>query len=255
MDKKLKSFLSFSAVLIAFFFLIFFGFVYIYRNSTINFYNRILLIFMLLTIIILSFSIVAVTVVFCAYRNGKVAKSLLPVAKLEMNTFIPLVLKVSNLLKTDKDKIRSFYIDLNNILVQSDKRKFSPEEVLILIPHCLQYSECEYKITNDINNCRRCGRCRVGEISSIAKKFGVPVEAVTGGTAARNLVNRLKPKFIFSVACERDLLSGIIDVSGIPVIGVVNKRPNGPCYNTDVDVSELRQRLADLVKTGRTMQV
>lgn len=70
--------------------------------------------------------------------------------------------------------------------------------------------------------------------------FSIQVLIVTGGTAARNAVKKHRPKFIFSVACERDLSAGITDVNTIPVKAIVNQRPNGPCFNTTFDVEELR---------------
>ena len=45
-----------------------------------------------------------------------------------------------------------------------------------------------------------------------------------------------KPKVIIGVACERDLSSGIQDSYPIPVFGVFNRRPFGPCYDTDVSL-------------------
>ena len=45
------------------------------------------------------------------------------------------------------------------------------------------------------------------------------------------------------MACERDLTSGIADVGNIPVIGIINDRPNGPCYNTVVDINEFKRGL------------
>ena len=99
----------------------------------------------------------------------------------------------------------------------------------------MQNSECEYKITFDTNNCKRCGKCTIGEILDIADEYRVKVKVVTGGTAARNLVGKEKPEIILSVACERDLSEGISEVSKIPVIGVLNTRPNGPCIDTCVD--------------------
>jgi hypothetical protein len=42
-----------------------------------------------------------------------------------------------------------------------------------------------------------------------------------------------------AVACERDLCSGIQDAYPIPVYGILNQRPHGPCMNTQVDLDEL----------------
>jgi hypothetical protein len=36
-------------------------------------------------------------------------------------------------------------------------------------------------------------------------------------------------------------------VGNIPVIGIINDRPNGPCYNTVVDINEFKKRLDDII--------
>ena len=81
----------------------------------------------------------------------------------------------------------------------------------------------------------------------IAEKRGVKAVVVTGGTAARNTIAREKPEIVLSVACERDLAIGISDVSHIPVLGVLNSRPNGPCVNTSVDVKVLSEKLDSIL--------
>ncbi|MDK2835430.1 MAG: uncharacterized protein PWP21_207, partial [Thermosediminibacterales bacterium] len=56
---------------------------------------------------------------------------------------------------------------------------------------------------------------------------------------ARKYVNEFKPDAIVAIACERDLSSGIQDTYPIPVLGVLNKRPEGPCMNTRVDLEKV----------------
>ena len=53
------------------------------------------------------------------------------------------------------------------------------------------------------------------------------------------MVMQARPKAIVAVACERDLTSGIQDVFPLPVLGVLNERPFGPCFNTRVDINKL----------------
>jgi len=72
----------------------------------------------------------------------------------------------------------------------------------------------------------------------------VSISVATGGTLARKIVVDKKPQLIIGVACERDLTSGIQDAYPIPVLGILNRRPNGPCYDTDVDL--------ELVERGMT---
>jgi hypothetical protein len=45
------------------------------------------------------------------------------------------------------------------------------------------------------------------------------------------------------VACERDLSSGIQDSYPLPVFGVLNSRPQGPCYDTLVDLEKVEEAL------------
>jgi len=70
----------------------------------------------------------------------------------------------------------------------------------------------------------------------------------TGGTLARDFVKHYKPEAIIAIACERDLTSGIQDVTPLPVIGILNIRPNGPCNNTEVDFAEVELALEYLCK-------
>jgi hypothetical protein len=73
----------------------------------------------------------------------------------------------------------------------------------------------------------------------LVEKYSVNVGLATGGTAARKSIIDLKPEFVIAVACERDLTSGIMDVNRLPVYGILNERPNGPCKDTLVDTEQL----------------
>ncbi|MBS4536110.1 DUF116 domain-containing protein [Clostridium sp. D2Q-14] len=165
-----------------------------------------------------------------------------------VSLYYPLVLTITKITKIDKNKIRLIYTKINNLLIQSKNVKLKPEELLILLPHCLQWSECQFKITNDIDNCRKCGKCDIHKIIELKDKYDVNVAVATGGTLARKWIKETKPKAIVAVACERDLSSGISDVRGLPVIGVVNDRPNGPCINTKVSIEKLEDAIKFFIK-------
>lgn len=247
LDKGLKRFvlLSVGIVFILVILLTILG--VFYRYSSINTYNFILLFFIMLTILIILFYVISVISILYVFKFKASNKIIRYIARTGIKTLLPLAIFFAGFFKTKKDLIRKFYIDFNNIMVNTLGKKYSPENVLILLPHCLQNSECGYKITNNAYNCKGCGRCSIGDIVKIAQSYGVEVRIVTGGTAARNLVAKLRPKLILSVACERDLTSGIIDVGKIPVIGLINERPNGPCYNTFVNIDALRLCLSEIL--------
>ena len=78
---------------------------------------------------------------------------------------------------------------------------------------------------------------------ALSHKYGIHLAVATGGTLARQVVKAIRPKAIVAVACERDLTSGIQDVFPLPVLGVLNERPNGPCFNTRVDIAKVEEAI------------
>jgi hypothetical protein len=99
------------------------------------------------------------------------------------------------------------------------------------------------RLTYDIRNCKRCGKCPITRLIDLCDKYGVKLAIATGGTIARRIVVQARPRIILAVACERDLSSGIQDTYPIPVYGVLNDRPHGPCLDTQVDLSHVEQAL------------
>ena len=250
MDKRLSDFLKLSILLILLLGALASIFAYVYGSFTLDTYNSILLTLILVSIIITVIVIAAMLAVLAAWKSKRVGPLLVLPVRLGMKLIIPFAIFVTGLFNKDKDAIRGLFIDINNIFVQSGGMSCEPGQALILLPHCLQNTECLCKVTSDLNNCRQCGKCTLGDILKLAREKGVQAAVVTGGTAARNVIARRKPRMVLSVACERDLSLGISDVSRIPVIGVVNERPNGPCVNTTVDVALLRSKLDGMLNGG-----
>lgn len=143
----------------------------------------------------------------------------------------------------DKNIIRRVFIELNNKLTLSDTYSINGNEILILTPHCIQKSFCPHKVTTDIKNCKRCGKCNVQRLIELEEEFGVKAKVVTGGTLARKIVIEEKPKAIIAIACERDLISGIQEIKNIPILAVINNRPEGPCHNTEVEIREVQKAI------------
>ncbi len=148
----------------------------------------------------------------------------------------PLLIVVGKCLGISEEKIRRSFVSINNRLVIAETSKVKSEELLLLLPHCLQNHECDVRITGDIKNCKKCGKCKVKDLVALSDKYNVHMAVATGGTLARKIVVENKSEVIIGVACERDLTSGIQDSYPIPVLGILNQRPFGPCYDTDVDL-------------------
>ena len=92
------------------------------------------------------------------------------------------------------------------------------DRLLVVTPHCLQLALCPHKITRDPENCKRCGRCDIGALVTLSHEMGFHFFVATGGTLARQIVYKTKPKAVLAIACERDLMSGIQDVYPLPAV-------------------------------------
>jgi hypothetical protein len=161
--------------------------------------------------------------------------------------FFPPLVAVARLIGIPKERVERSYIAVNNQLVLRAGRRAPAHRVLILLPHCLQIDTCDLRITGDVHNCKGCGRCPIAGLLELGERYGVHLSVATGGTIARRIVVETRPQVILAVACERDLTSGIHDAHPLPVYGILNDRPHGPCFNTGVDLGEVEWALTRLV--------
>jgi len=140
-------------------------------------------------------------------------------------TFLtPLILALGKRLGISYDRIGNSFIKVSNSLIMTTPTRISHSKILILLPRCLRRPIQE-------------------QINTLAKKYRCLIFTVPGGELARKLIAEHKPAAVIGVACERDLLSGIRDSHHIPVIGIPNERPEGPCKNTIVDYKKIEDAL------------
>jgi hypothetical protein len=120
-----------------------------------------------------------------------------------------------------RDRVSHAYMLVHNRLEVLPPRVAPPEKLLVLVPRCLNREIFQ----------------ALGELKT---RYGFTQMTVTGGTEARRSIGKLRPQGVIAVACERDLLSGVNDVKGrVPVLAFANRRPEGPCRNTVVDMQKI----------------
>ncbi|HSG27530.1 MAG TPA: DUF116 domain-containing protein, partial [Candidatus Krumholzibacterium sp.] len=132
----------------------------------------------------------------------------------------PVVIRLGRIMGISRDRLSHSFIRVSNSLVKPE-----PGEgpVLALLPRCLERSVRAETV-------RICGLYP-----------GVIVHTAPGGTEARRIIRSTSPRAIVAVACERDLMGGIQDIiPRIPVIGIPNLRPAGPCKDTSIDIDAFR---------------
>ncbi len=191
--------------------------------------------------LLLVFTIVRGKDIFLSHKlRGVVAKVL-----------FPLMILMGRIVGISKERVRQSFVELNNHLIRSNGHRVRPDKLLILLPHCIQDFDCEIKITGNIRNCRGCGKCEIKDLIELSDQYGLKIAVATGGTLARRIVLENRPEAIVAVACELDLTTGIQDAYPIPVIGILNERPNGPCINTKADIEKVKRAILDFVEGSR----
>ncbi|MFZ6017219.1 MAG: DUF116 domain-containing protein [Nitrospirota bacterium] len=165
---------------------------------------------------------------------------------LTLKLLYPLLMLIGSFSKNKKEEFQRFIIALNNRLVRAERPK--SKRILLLLPHCLQINECNIRLTHNIYNCERCGKCEIRDLIQIADDNHLNLFVATGGSLARRIVTEVKPEAIVAVACENDLSSGIADTYPLPILGIPNERPFGPCVNTQVDLEKVKEAIEFLSK-------
>ncbi len=161
------------------------------------------------------------------------------------NLYFPLVLLAGKVLRLPADAAELHLIGLNNRIQKKEQRQ--REKILILTPSCLQNKDCENNIVEDIAHCQGCGKCRIKDLLQLSAKHKTRLAVATGGRLARQIVQKAKADAVIAVACEKELVSGILDSYPVGVTAVVNSRPFGPCINTDVDIAQVEKALIGLL--------
>lgn len=203
------------------------------------FYRVLLVLFAaLLLSVILLIGLGIIGMVLTIYQS-RAFPSMEGMMRIAINLMFPVALGVGHVFGLNKEQIKRSFIEVNNQMVYSHQFHLQPQQIMILAPHCLQRNTCPYKITMDVRNCKRCGACVVNDLLDLTDYYGVSLVVATGGTLARKFIEKYRPQGIVAIACERDLTSGIIDVNPLPVLGILNIRPEGPCLNTTVSLEQV----------------
>lgn len=222
--------------------------IYLSLQNHLDLIKLLVLIIMVVLIILALLVLTTIFSIVLLWYNRSIPKGLLSLVSFSLQKIYPLLVVMGKLMRTDKNGVRRAYTLINNRLIRERTYDLRGEDILMLTPHCLQKSTCPHKITHDVENCRRCGLCNVHQLMELKSRYGVQFRVVTGGTLARKLIGDLRPKAIIAIACERDLVSGLMDVKGVPVLAVINQRPQGPCVNTLVDLKEVETAIQHFIK-------
>jgi hypothetical protein len=238
-----RLFISLLGLAVAFIVLLVLFIAYLAFNWNLPWHRLILLLLVSLVIILLGIVTFGIVGIVLTIWSAKTIPSFQHLIRATLHILFPIVMLLGRGLGISQERVRSSFIEVNNQMIRARREQVQSGQILVLAPHCLQNSECLHKITLNHNNCRRCGHCQVTELISLRERYGVNLAFATGGTLARRFVQVYRPRAIIAIACDRDLASGIQDASPLPVLGVLNERPCGPCFNTRVNLQNVEEAI------------
>jgi len=134
---------------------------------------------------------------------------------------------------------RRLFIRLNNRITALRRIRVPAANILLILPHCLHHSSCRQDVLRSLDECKLCGKCSLAGIIRTRNDLGMITSIAGGGSQAVIQTQRKDVKAVVAVACEKELFQGIIEAFPKPVIAVLNETPEGPCRNTNVDISKV----------------
>ncbi len=143
-----------------------------------------------------------------------------------INRLLSLVVGLGKILGVSTDRLTNSFLKVHNLFVTAVPTLIPADRLLVLMPRCLTRE----------NNAR---------LRQLRDRHGFKMAVCDGGAAARKSIRETRPKLVLAIACERDLISGFREVNPfVPVIGIPNQRPEGPCKNTCIDLTHLEETVA-----------
>jgi hypothetical protein len=176
-----------------------------------------------------------VTAVLLVLASGASEKRLLPLDIVLVRALscwhFRLACPIGRIIGGADEDLRSAFLALQNRLVLSWRGRRKVSRLLVLLPQCLEAGV----------------RAR---IESLLECYECSWDVVKGGSEALAVVKGTLPDGLLAVACERDLLHGLMTVGGsVPwVVVLPNIQGERPCRSTGVDLDRLVQTMDRLAE-------
>lgn len=126
------------------------------------------------------------------------------------------------------DRLGHSFVELANRLSPRARRVRPGDALLILAPRCLHPE-------------------MMAQLKARAAALEARFVVAAGGEEARVAVLRAGRVAVMAIACERDLVAGLREVlTKRMVLGLANRRPEGPCFRSEIDLAACDRHLAML---------
>ena len=146
-----------------------------------------------------------------------------------------------------KINLSGFLLKILNSWSKLRIKKLNSADMILVASHCLQCSDCEQPVKDDIHACKKCGKCRISDLVSLSDEFHVTFRVVGGGRQALAEARKEQYKAVIAIACANELSAGALAIFPKPVMTISIECPNGPCKDTQVDPDKVRCLLNNIL--------
>jgi len=137
------------------------------------------------------------------------------------------------------------HIELRNKLNEYGYRATPYNRRILFLPHCLRDSKhCKAKNNDEGLQCKRCGKCDIDRLTSIAKDLSYyKVFVAPGGSMVQKLIRKYKPGATIGVCCYHEANLAFDSLRGTGVHAQTVLLLNDGCKDTKANVAEAREKM------------
>ena len=158
-----------------------------------------------------------------------------------VNVFYSPLKSFANVLGLDDSLVDNIGIEVRNKVNKSKFDEISPEDKIIVLPHCLRSAQCEASLKETGIKCTYCGKCAIGTIKQKAEPMGYRIFIVPGSSFVKKIIQQNKFKSVVGVACHVDLNQTMMALEKFSPQGVLLSTSG--CFETKVDVSKVLETI------------
>lgn len=127
----------------------------------------------------------------------------------------------------------------NNLKVREHFLVHRARKALVLLPHCIQASNCKAGIIEDLGSCFSCGRCPAGDVLSNVLSGRWDCRVTNRSHKAYREAREFEPELLVAVTCPDRLLKGLTRLPEVPSYVIPLQLPHGMCVDTTFSVPQL----------------
>lgn len=137
------------------------------------------------------------------------------------------------------------HIELRNRLNEYGYKRVPFGKRVLFLPQCLRNSkECRAEYGEEGLQCKRCGKCQINELISLAESLGYArVFVCPGGSMVQRLVRKYKPKAVLGVCCYDEANMAFDKLQGTGVSPQAVLLLYDGCRDTKVNVAEVKEKM------------